>query len=158
MHLYCCCLTQQNNLLTDSVRPTLHYSLWPWKGRCQIKKNKKNWPNWKWGGDGRPGRCGSVALAISNITTPTELLTNREWLPGELLSGSELRRPSWVLDMKYQTCFFYAHGLNISAVPEEVALKLLTSSVSESFHNSFLQLVMTTVKSPLALHTFHRLC
>jgi len=89
------------------------------------------------------------------LVMPTELLTNREWLPGELLSGSELRRSSWVLAMNY---FFYAHGLSISAVPEEVALKLLTSSVSESFHNSFLQLVMTTVKSPLALHTFHRLC
>ena len=29
----------------------------------------------------------------------TESLTNREWLPGELLSGSERQRPSWFLDM-----------------------------------------------------------
>ena len=36
---------------------------------------------------------------------PTESLTNREWLPGELLNGSECRRPGWFLDMKYQTCF-----------------------------------------------------
>ena len=31
-------------------------------------------------------------------------VTNREWLPGELLSGSECQRPGWFLDMKYQTC------------------------------------------------------
>ena len=36
---------------------------------------------------------------------PTEWLTNREWLPGGLLSGSEHWRPGWFLDMKYQTCF-----------------------------------------------------
>ena len=35
---------------------------------------------------------------------PTESLTNEEWLLGELLSGSECRRPGWLLDMKYQTC------------------------------------------------------
>jgi len=29
----------------------------------------------------------------------TESLTNREWLPGELLSGSEGQRPGWFLDM-----------------------------------------------------------
>ena len=34
----------------------------------------------------------------------TEPLTNREWLLEELLSGSECRRPGWLLDMKYQTC------------------------------------------------------
>jgi len=39
------------------------------------------------------------------LVVPTELLTNREWLPGELLSGLERRRPGWFLDMKYQTCF-----------------------------------------------------
>ena len=38
------------------------------------------------------------------LVVPTELLTHREWLPGELLSGSECRRPGWFLDMKYQTC------------------------------------------------------
>jgi len=35
---------------------------------------------------------------------PTESLTKREWLPGELLGGSEHQRPGWFLDMKYQTC------------------------------------------------------
>jgi len=31
---------------------------------------------------------------------PTEsLLTNGEWLPGELLGGSERRTPGWFLDM-----------------------------------------------------------
>ena len=39
------------------------------------------------------------------LVVPTELLTNREWLPGELFNGSERQRPSWFLDMKYQTCF-----------------------------------------------------
>ena len=34
----------------------------------------------------------------------TESLSNREWLPGELLSGSECRSPGCFLDMKYQTC------------------------------------------------------
>jgi len=29
------------------------------------------------------------------LAMPTELLTNREWLPGELLSGSKCRRPGW---------------------------------------------------------------
>ena len=29
------------------------------------------------------------------LVVPTESLTNREWLPGELLSESEGRRPSW---------------------------------------------------------------
>jgi len=37
------------------------------------------------------------------LMVPTELLTNREWLLGERLSGSE-QRPGWFLDMKYQTC------------------------------------------------------
>jgi len=36
------------------------------------------------------------------LLVPTELLikTNREWLPGELLSGLEHQRPGWFLDMK----------------------------------------------------------
>jgi len=35
------------------------------------------------------------------LMMPTEsLLTNGEWLPGELLSGSEHRTPGWFLDMK----------------------------------------------------------
>jgi len=38
------------------------------------------------------------------LVVPTESLTKREWLPGELLNGSERRRPGWALDMKYQTC------------------------------------------------------
>ena len=39
------------------------------------------------------------------LVMTTELLSNREWLPGELLSGLEHRRPGRFLDMKYQTCF-----------------------------------------------------
>jgi len=35
------------------------------------------------------------------LMVPTESLTNREWLPGELLSGLEHRRPSWFVDMIY---------------------------------------------------------
>jgi len=37
------------------------------------------------------------------LVVPIELLTNREWPPGELLNGSERRRPDCFLDMKYQT-------------------------------------------------------
>ena len=32
------------------------------------------------------------------------VLTNREWLPGELLTGSKRWSTGWFLDMKYQTC------------------------------------------------------
>jgi len=39
------------------------------------------------------------------LVVHTESLTNTEWLPGELLSGSECQMPSWFLDMKYQTCY-----------------------------------------------------
>ena len=56
------------------------------------------------------------------LVVPTESLTNREWLPGELLSGSERQRPSWYLDMKYQTCspavFKCACGTYIIIVPK----------------------------------------
>jgi len=38
------------------------------------------------------------------LVRPRELPTSRELLPGELLSGSEHQRPSWLLDMKYHTC------------------------------------------------------
>ena len=38
------------------------------------------------------------------LVVPTESLTNRQWLLGELLSGSERQRPGWFLDMKCQTC------------------------------------------------------
>ena len=41
------------------------------------------------------------------LVVPTESLTNRQRLLGELLSGSECRRTGWFLDMKYQTCFFF---------------------------------------------------
>ena len=39
------------------------------------------------------------------LVVPMDLLTNRVWLSGVLLSGSERWRPGWFLDMKYQTCF-----------------------------------------------------
>ena len=59
-------------------------------------------------------RCDNVRLTESGnarseqllvVRVPTESLTNREWLPGELLNGLERQRPGWILDMKYQTCF-----------------------------------------------------
>jgi len=37
------------------------------------------------------------------LVVPTESLTNREWLLGELYSGSERRRPGLLLDMEYLT-------------------------------------------------------
>ena len=39
----------------------------------------------------------------------TESLTSREWLPGEPLNGSERRRPSWFLDVKYLSSSFKMH-------------------------------------------------
>jgi len=33
------------------------------------------------------------------LVMPAESLTNREWLPGELLSGLERRMRGWFLDM-----------------------------------------------------------
>ena len=48
----------------------------------------------------RQHRCDGVRLTESGnarteqlLVVPTELLTNRERLPGELLNGSERRRP-----------------------------------------------------------------
>ena len=38
------------------------------------------------------------------LVVPTESLTNRKWLLGGLLSGSECQRPGWFLHMKYQSC------------------------------------------------------
>ena len=37
-------------------------------------------------------------LSKQLLMVPTESLTNREWLPGELLSGFERQRPGWFLD------------------------------------------------------------
>ena len=55
----------------------------------------------------RQHRCDDVRLTESGnarrmqlLVMPTESLTNREWMPGELLSGSECRKLSWFLDMK----------------------------------------------------------
>ena len=60
----------------------------------------------------RQHRCHDVRLTESGnarskqlLVVPTEFLTNSEWLPGELLNGSERRRSSWFLVMKYQTYF-----------------------------------------------------
>jgi len=60
----------------------------------------------------RQHRCNDTRLTKNGnarsdqlLMVPTESLTNREWPPGELLSGSEHQRPSWFLDVKYQTCF-----------------------------------------------------
>ena len=62
----------------------------------------------------RQCRCDNARLTKSGnarseqlLVVPTELLTSREWLPGELLNGWECRRPSWFLDMKYQTCVVF---------------------------------------------------
>jgi len=40
-----------------------------------------------------------IARSEQLLVVPTEALTNRQWLLGELLSGSERRRPGWFLDM-----------------------------------------------------------
>jgi len=50
----------------------------------------------------RQCRCNDMRLTESGnarseqlLVMPTESLINREWLPGELLSGSECQRPGW---------------------------------------------------------------
>jgi len=57
----------------------------------------------------RQRRCDDARLTESRnarnkqlLVMTTGLLTNRERLPGELLSGSEHQRPGWFLEMKYQ--------------------------------------------------------
>ena len=50
------------------------------------------------------------------LMVPTESLTNRQQLLGELFSGSECRRPGWFLDMKYQTCFCVVHFMSMLSV------------------------------------------
>ena len=49
----------------------------------------------------RQHRCDDARLTESGnarseqlLVMPTELLTNREWLPGELLNGPERRSPA----------------------------------------------------------------
>ena len=49
-------------------------------------------------GDARLTESGN-ARTEQLLVVPTESLTNREWLPGELLNGSEHQRPGWFLDM-----------------------------------------------------------
>ena len=48
--------------------------------------------------DARLTECGNARSELL-LVMPTELLTNREWLP-----GSERPRPGWFLDIKYPTC------------------------------------------------------
>ena len=67
----------------------------------------------------RQCRCNNARLTESGnarseqlLVAPTESLTNREWLPGELLSGSEHQRPGCFFDMKYQTCLQATYCIN----------------------------------------------
>ena len=46
------------------------------------------------------------------LVMPTESLTNREWLPGELLSSPECWRPGWFLDTMYQTCLLAVYPVS----------------------------------------------
>jgi len=68
----------------------------------------------------RQCRCDGVRLTKSGnviseqlLVVPTESLTNRQRLLGELLSGSERRRPGWFIDMKYQTCYTVCSVLKV---------------------------------------------
>ena len=55
------------------------------------------------------------------LMMPTEsLLTKGEWLPGELLCGSEHRTPSWFLDMNIR---LVEKGL---VTPESIRLLAMT--------------------------------
>ena len=53
----------------------------------------------------------------SYFMMPTESLTNREWLPEELLSGSKHQCPGWFLDMKHPTWFFFFKKSHFWACP-----------------------------------------
>jgi len=70
--------------------------------------------------------CGN-ARSEQLLVVPTESLTNREWLPGELLNGLECQRPGWFLDMKYQTCF---RNFSIKFIGRKTAL-------SHEYHNIY---------------------
>ena len=71
----------------------------------------------------RQRRCDDARLTESGnarseqlLVVRTESLTNREWLPGELLSGMERRRSGWFLDMKYQTCHCFGRTFDLLSV------------------------------------------
>ena len=58
------------------------------------------------------------------LVMPTELLlTNGElWLPGELLSGSEGRMPSWIIDMNIRL-------VRVAGIVDACTIKPILASV-----------------------------
>ena len=65
----------------------------------------------------------------------TESLTNREWLPGELLSGSECRMPDWFLDISVESP---AYGKYIRVHIELFATRLRNAWLNLTFDLSCL--------------------
>jgi len=98
----------------------------------------------------RQHRCNDMRLTKCQkwaaLMMPTESLTNREWLPGEFLSGSERQRSSWTLDMKYQTSLPC-----ILADPSHPAVWLLHMLLSMQTSLA----IPLVLPSPLHLHTTH---
>jgi len=71
------------------------------------------------------------------LVMPTELLTNREWLPGELLVRLERWKPGWFLDMKYQTCLSTIHpGLTTASTLFVYLYKVILDESVELWSNN----------------------
>ena len=79
------------------------------------------------------------------LVMPTESLSNREWLPGELLNGSEHQRPGWFLDMKYQTCYKVTLSYTVRKKTTNKKVKIFserdTVSYSTSRHSNLSRLL-----------------
>ena len=89
----------------------------------------------------RQHRCDDARLTKSGnirngqlLMMPTELLTNREWLQGKLLSGSECSKAQlFFLDMKYQACSSIWWDLQLEKRNSWCAQQILNA-----IHNSYI--------------------
>ena len=82
------------------------------------------------------------------LMMPTESLTNREWLTGELLSGLEHWSPGFFLGMKYRTCCWSGWS---GSLPFTHAL------IHENFtsHTTHFPLPSPPTHDSLSLHRLH---
>ena len=82
------------------------------------------------------------------LMRPMESLTNREWLPGKLLSGSEHQSPGCFLEMKYQTCYWSGWS---GSLPITQAL----IHANFTSHTTHFLLPSPTPHDSLSLHHLH---
>jgi len=78
---------------------------------------------------------GRNAKSEQLLVVPTEL-TNRERLPGELLSGSECQRPSWTLDMKLSDLLQSHSELHIKKKTTNKKVKIFSERDTGSYSTS----------------------